>query len=418
MDLQEIKRREYEQQQVVTALMQRVLRREAADQEPDVELAEALAQAEAELNDLEQLRVDAQKSDPARPGRIIDAIEADSRYEEMRRGATRGPATTGLQAEGQLRMAQVPTAIYHLLDPSTDPLVVCEVTNVGDSPRRLRVETFIEGYSAHAVDTAEINKNETKSFALLPTLFRDRLAGVTELTSASINLRIEDIDGALEMQRSMPVRLLSRNYVPLAVRNPVTSEWNDLSRYLGAFVTPNAPEIIDFLRTVAEHHPRGRLVGYLSKSPEDSPESQVRAVFEALRAAGTRYIHSVTAFNPDVRTFGQRIRLPREALATPAGNCIDGTLLVASLLEAASLNPAIVLLPGHAFVGWAPTPGKDDWDYLETTLIGGSKTFEEACESARKKAAIYEPRAATDKLAFRRWSIAELRVKHGITPLE
>ncbi len=42
---------------------------------------------------------------------------------------------------------------------------------------------------------------------------------------------------------------------------------------------------------------------------------------------------------------------------------------MASLLEAASLQPAIVLVPGHAFVGWETWEGTDEWDYLETTMI-------------------------------------------------
>jgi hypothetical protein len=315
-------------------------------------------------------------------------------------------------------MAQVPTGIYHLLDAQKHPLVVCEVKNFDERQRRIRVRSFIEGYSAQAVESAELEADETKTFNLLPTLFRDRVAHVTELTAATLHVRIEDIEGTLEMHRSMPVMLLSRNYVPMLVRHAVTGDWIDLSRYLGAFVTPNAQEVVDFLRTVAGHHPRGRLVGYPRKNPEKEAESQVRAVFEALRGTETTYVHSITAFNPEVGTHGQRVRLPREALTSRQANCIDGTLLVASLLEAMSMAPAIVVVPYHAFVGWEKAPGSNEWDYLETTLIGSTRTFEQACEYARKNAAKHEELAARDRLAFRRWSIADLRTKYGITPLE
>jgi hypothetical protein len=76
------------------------------------------------------------------------------------------------------------------------------------------------------------------------------------------------------------------------------------------------------------------------------------------------------------------------------------------------------VVPYHAFVGWEKSPGSDEWDYLETTLIGSTRTFEQACEYARKNAAKHEELATRDQLAFRRWSIAELRTKYGITPLE
>src|SRR4029077_11411867 len=75
----------------------------------------------------------------------------------------------------------------------------------------------------------------------------------------------------------------------------------------------------------------------------------------------------------------QRTRLPRESLRHKSANCIDGTVLMASLLEAASLHPAIVLVPGHAFVGWETWEGSDEWDYLETTMIA-SHDFEAARE--------------------------------------
>ena len=43
-----------------------------------------------------------------------------------------GAQTTGLNAEVNLRMAQVPTAIYHLLDTNDYPLLSCTVTNHDD----------------------------------------------------------------------------------------------------------------------------------------------------------------------------------------------------------------------------------------------------------------------------------------------
>ena len=44
--------------------------------------------------------------------------------------------------------------------------------------------------------------------------------------------------------------------------------------------------------------------------------------------------------------------LPRESLADKEANCINGTVLFASLLEGISMSPAIVLVPGHAFLAW------------------------------------------------------------------
>jgi hypothetical protein len=50
---------------------------------------------------------------------------------------------------------------------------------------------------------------------------------------------------------------------------------------------------------------------------------------------------------------------------------------MASALEAIGLQPLIVLVPGHAFLGWRALDGSTTSEFLETTMIGTS-TFEDA----------------------------------------
>ena len=191
-----------------------------------------------------------------------------------------------------------------------------------------------------------------------------------------------------------------------------------MTPYLGAFVTPNAPAIMTFLREVARRHPDGQLIGY--QVGPDRVEPQVRAVFEALKGHGITYVNSVLAMTPEQGLHGQRVRLPRESLADKEANCIDGTVLFASLLEAMSMEAAVVVVPGHAFVGWRTWRSElSAWRYLETTMIG-SRTFEEACTSGEGTAKEYEGMAAAagEALYFRRWALPALRAGRGIFPME
>ena len=118
-------------------------------------------------------------------------------------------------------------------------------------------------------------------------------------------------------------------------------------------------------------------------------------------------------------TASQRIRLPRESLRDRMANCIDGTVLVASLLEAMSLNPAIVLVPGHAFVSWETWPDSGEWRYLETTMIS-SHDYDAARRRGDQLTEAYEQQSqqAQDPSLFRRWSLRDLRALHRITPME
>jgi hypothetical protein len=411
MDLARLRQREYVKRLAVNALRREVF--EQADPAASDTLLDALRQAEEELSDLERQRAESQATEGT-GGVIIDTRRDGPGWSVHE---VRGADTTGLEARAVLRMAQLPTSIHHLLDQDEHPLVSCTVHNFGPGTRRLRVVSFLEGYSAKAVDMVELPGNGEVEINQLPTLFPDRVRDVTELTTATVNVLVEDVDGRVELHKTKTVRLLARTAVPLAVSDPQTGRWLDLSRYLGAFVTPNTPAIMSFLRRVAEHHPDRRLVGY--QGERDGVTAQVQAIFDTLKATGITYVNSLVAFSPEDGTKTQRIRLPRESLADRQANCIDGTVLVASLLEAMSMNPAIVIIPGHAFVAWETWDDSGEWRYLETTMIS-SATFEDACTSAEQTADRYRKlsKKMNDPFRFRMWPLQILRSTHRITPLE
>ena len=202
-----------------------------------------------------------------RDGPVIseDLLEAEKRLagaereraEAERAGGTLGGVrlgreTTGLDASAKLGMRQVPTSIVHLLQRGESPLVKWRVLNTSKKPRRLRVVSSVEGYSARAVDSFELAGGKEQRVDQLPTFFPAQLRQVSEVTRASVEMSLEDLDsGKIEIHRTEPVWLLARTTVPLAVQDPSTAAWQDMTPYVGAFVTPNAPAIMMFLREVA-----------------------------------------------------------------------------------------------------------------------------------------------------------------------
>lgn len=325
-----------------------------------------------------------------------------------------GPATTGIEAKVSLRMEAVPSALVHLFDARSHPLVSYEIVNKNASTKRLRLLSYVEGYSAHAIDTVEAPELLKQTVSQLPTFFPDRLSSVTELTRATLNVEIQDLDAKTEVHKTIPLWLLARSYAPLQIKDPSTGQRRDMTRYLGAFVTPNAPVVMRFLRKAADKQPQKRIAGY--QTDKNEVLSQVRAVYEALAESGVKYVNSIIDFNPNGDLSSQRVRSPRESLTDLSANCIDGTLLMASLVEAASLNPAIVIIPGHAFLGWEEWPGTDAWRYLETTMIS-EKPFEEACSRGDQLAAQWLSGSDETKAMCKRWTLRDLRA-HGISPLE
>lgn len=400
-DVIELRRQEYDARQSAVALRREVFEGGKSDRMAD------LFGAEAQLADLSAQRAAAEKV----PGANALALTSGPAHLQLL-----GPQTTKLDARIDLRLAQVPTALVHLFDATTRPLVACQVTNLDQQTRRICFTTYVEGYSAHAIDTVEIQQGQEVSVPQLPTFFPERLRSVTELTRATVNVEIRDLDAKTELTKTLPVWLLAQTTAPLQVLDPASGTLHDLTPYLGAFVTPNQPDVIRFARTITDFHPDHRLIGYQISKNEVEP--QIRAVFEALKKHGIRYVNSIIDFTPENGSQNQRVRRPRETLTDQAGNCIDLTLLFCSLLESISINPALVLIPGHAFVAWETWRNLDEWRYLEATMIP-TASFEEAWARGDSTAAFWAKKSAEEtKLEmFRRWSLRELRAR-GITPLE
>ena len=108
----------------------------------------------------------------------------------------------------------------------------------------------------------------------------------------------------------------------------------------------------------------------------------------------------------------QYVKLPAQSLATGSANCIDGALVFASAFEAMSMDPVLVFMSGHAFVGVRALPGAEDIFYIETTMVG-SHSFEEAvAEGQRKVEQIIETQDPNQMLL----DIKQARAI-GITPL-
>jgi hypothetical protein len=400
---------EYRQRRKVELLRQRLYAQ--PDPNASTRLTSALMKAEAELHRVtkalrEQERVKGR-------GVLLDTGEEGAKPG----GILMGRDTTGVDVQVRLRMSHVPTGIAHLLDAGRTPLVSFDIKYVGRTHVRLRLTSFVEGYSAHAVDTVELKTDDGVEIPQFPTFFADRLESIREMTRATLHIRIDDLDGKTEQESTFPIWLLARTSAYNGVEDPSSGEWVDLSPYYGAWVTPNTPEIMEVLRRAADLHPEQSIVGY--QVDATGVEEQVKALFNALKVEGIVYINSVLSFGATKGEYMQRVRLPRESLASRSANCIDGTVLMASLLEAASLNPGLVLVPGHAFLAWETQDATGEWDFLETTMIG-SHDFLAAHDSGKGTAKHYQSLAdhTGDAYYFSLLSLPELRARYGIYPME
>ena len=124
---------------------------------------------------------------------------------------------------------------------------------------------------------------------------------------------------------------------------------------------------------------------------------EVRAVWDALEAHGLRYAAGDPALSRGPSIYSQRVRLVAESWAERRANCIDSSVLIASVLERLGIRSFIVLVPQHAFVGFYTAANRKRPEFLETTLLGT-----DARHLPRGAASSFDAARAAGRLAFNR----------------
>jgi len=347
-------------------------------------------------------------------------------------GADAPSRTTAPKLSIKILTSIVPTAFCHNLTAVDFPLVRVTVDNSAKACRlaRVYVTASIEGFSDTAVSSVAVTEGETREISLLPILQLAPRMTLSEIRPATLRVIVRQMgcqDELLLHDQTYPIRLHAYDTALLAIRTP-EGRIVDLTDHLCAFVTPHAPEIEDLLRRAAEYHPQRQITGCQGagtiQEARHVVREQVRAIYNALKhEAGLVYINSPLNFGKQEEQITQRVRLPVTSLQEhrSRANCADGTVLYASLLELASLQPLLVIVPGHAFVAWRTWQDRDDYEFLETTLTG-TEDFNAALEAGRRqyeeaKAKGYFERELFDANGFARLiDVAACRAKQ-IYPL-
>jgi len=232
------------------------------------------------------------------------------------------------------------------------------------------VSVSIQDYtSSPGTETKSIGAGDTGTLSPIFFIDPEKLATLSSLTQSTYQVAISTSNGERDnsvYKDSHLVQLMAADVLPWKYRG------YDMTGFAALWVTPTAPAIEEFLATAKKYAFKKEFVGYAWG--KDNVRRQVEAIFKALKKRGMSYVNGEISFPVG----SQRIRLPEDALREESANCIDGSVLMASALEAIDLEPLLVIIPHHCFLGWKIMPGSKDCEFLETTMIG-TKSFEEAC---------------------------------------
>jgi len=148
----------------------------------------------------------------------------------------------------------------------------------------------------------------------------------------------------------------------------VGHDWyRDTLEAIVCWVTPNNEKVVELVKKVKK-----RINGSLEYGT--NPEIIIQALWNELKSLGFKYDDAPISIGNSQRASYQPINPPEVTINKRSGNCLELSILFASVLENLNLEPLIVLIEQHAFLGWE---FQGNLYFLETTLIDSGK-FDEA----------------------------------------
>jgi hypothetical protein len=233
---------------------------------------------------------------------------------------------------------------------------------------RVRLSVRIPGLAETSTLDARLPRAGQR-YTLFPRMRWDtaRLAAWRGDGPADALFLLETADGATH-ERTLGLRVRSVNQAPYHVGGDAPT---DLNWMFAAYVNERHP-VVD--RIVREAR-RGGIVrdfaGYDGGDPEDVYR-QVFALWRVLQSHGIRYSPIARVSKVGDRVLSQYVRFLDESWESSQANCVDGSVLMASLLRRVGLRPSLVLVPGHMFIAFDLDRDGRRRAYLETTLLGGA----------------------------------------------
>lgn len=203
----------------------------------------------------------------------------------------------------------------------------------------------------------------------------------------------------------------------LTKKGEITAKPYDTSFSFAGFVNENHPWIDSLLKDALGTGLCRAFSGY--QEGDEGVLRQVNAIWTVLQKRGISY-SSIANFTASGGNSYQHVRFIDESITSAQANCIDGSVVLASVLRKIGLNVSIILVPGHAYVAVIKDDGSEYLFAIETTMIGRF-TLEKAIDYATESGPealnkIHEKLDDEKHPAYQELNIREAR-KSGINPI-
>lgn len=214
----------------------------------------------------------------------------------------------------------------------------------------------------------------------------EKLRKATQQMPLNVTFALE-LDGKPAGEKTETLQVRSINDCPFGVSNDeeTLDDENtiagsaEIGWMFAAYVNENHPMLDKILQEALATKTVNAFLGYQKNDPAEVAR-QVFAIWSALQKRGIQYSSTTTTPGGSEDVYSQYVRFLDQSLTNTQANCVDGSVLFASILRKISIKPFLVTVPGHMYVGFYLTPDGKDFVGLETTVIGAANAKDEEKE--------------------------------------
>lgn len=241
---------------------------------------------------------------------------------------------------------------------------------LSDVPEGAKVKVEIKGDSWVKPSKIELKADEAyDEVYVMPKMVYDydALAQVRQQRPTNITFKVT-INGKVLGEETVTCILHEINDCPYLVDKGEDESPFDLTWMFAAYVNENHPWIDSLLKDALSTGIVDSFTGYQSEDPE-VVMTQVFAIWHTLQRRGIKYSDITT--NPGSKhVYSQTVRFVEDSVDATQANCVDGSVLMASILRKIGLNVYLVMVPGHCYLAFDTDAEGKEIVGLETTMLG------------------------------------------------
>jgi len=201
----------------------------------------------------------------------------------------------------------------------------------------------------------------------------DKLAQCVQTTSAAVTFRVQ-LGSRPEEEQTVTFAIRSVNDCPIEIK--LGDDVTDTSFSFAAYVNEQHPFVDKLLREALDIGIVESFNGYQSND-EKEVLLQAYALWDLLVARDVRYSDITTSVGDSPSVESQHVRLIEDTVNNSQANCVDGSVLLASMLRKIGIDAFLVMEPNHCYVGFYADAKHNKRYAIETTLLGSGLTSDD-----------------------------------------